>query len=119
MQPIKKITLLWITAGLGCDGESVALTGATQPSIEDIVLGGLPGVPEVKFLNPFYSFENADEYLHYLDLAAEDQLDPFLLVIEGSIPNEQIIKGEGPKLVMVMKRWNSCASLARMWWSWI
>jgi hydrogenase small subunit len=95
MQPIKKITLLWITAGLGCDGESVALTGATQPSIEDIVLGGLPGVPEVKFLNPFYSFENADEYLHYLDLAAEDQLDPFLLVIEGSIPNEQIIKGEG------------------------
>ena len=34
----KEITVLWITAGLGCDGESVALTAATQPSIEDIVM---------------------------------------------------------------------------------
>ena len=95
MQPIRKINVLWITAGLGCDGESVALTGATQPSIEEIVMGGLPGIPEVRFLNPFYSYENADEYLHYLELAAEGELDPFLLVIEGSIPNEQVIAGEG------------------------
>jgi hydrogenase small subunit len=103
MQPIKKITVLWITAGLGCDGESVALTAATQPSIEDIVMGGLPGVPEVKFLNPFYSFENGDEYLHHLELAAEDQLDPFLLVIEGSIPTK-IIKGEGSWASLVLTR---------------
>ena len=95
MQPIKRINVIWITAGLGCDGESVALTGAVQPSLEDIVMGGLPGVPEVRFLNPFYSYENADEYLHYLELAAEDQLDPFLLVIEGSIPNEKVINGGG------------------------
>jgi hypothetical protein len=39
-QPINEISVLWITAGLGCDGESVALTAATQPSIEDLVLGG-------------------------------------------------------------------------------
>jgi hydrogenase small subunit len=40
-----------------CDGESVALTAATQPSIEDLVLGGLPGLPEVNFHNPFYGYE--------------------------------------------------------------
>ena len=91
---VEKITILWITAGLGCDGESVAITAATQPSIEDIVLGGLPGVPEVHFINPFYSFENADEYINYLVLAEKSELDPFILVIEGSIPNEQI-KEEG------------------------
>jgi len=34
-----KIDILWITAGLGCDGESIAMTAATQPSIEDLVLG--------------------------------------------------------------------------------
>ena len=28
--------LLWINAGLSCDGDSVALTAATQPSIEDV-----------------------------------------------------------------------------------
>ena len=36
------IHVLWINAGLSCDGDSVALTGATEPSIEDIVLGALP-----------------------------------------------------------------------------
>jgi hydrogenase small subunit len=94
MQAIEKITVLWITAGLSCDGESVALTAATQPSIEDIVMGGLPGIPAVHFLNPFYSYENADEYIHYLELADKEKLEPFILVIEGSIPNEEI-KDEG------------------------
>ena len=35
--------MLWINAGLSCDGDSVALTAATQPSIEEIALGALPG----------------------------------------------------------------------------
>jgi len=33
------IHVLWINAGLSCDGDSVALTAATQPSIEEIALG--------------------------------------------------------------------------------
>lgn len=43
---LKEIAILWITAGLGCDGESIAMTAATQPSIEDLVLGALPGIPK-------------------------------------------------------------------------
>ena len=38
-QRIKELDVLWITAGLGCDGDTIAMTAATQPSIEDIVLG--------------------------------------------------------------------------------
>jgi hydrogenase small subunit len=49
---IDEIDVLWITAGLGCDGDTIAITAATQPSIEDIVLGGLPGIPKVDFRNP-------------------------------------------------------------------
>ncbi len=86
--PRDEITVVWVTAGLGCDGESVAITAATQPSIEDIVMGGLPGIPKVKFLNPFYAFENAGEYISYLERASKDQLDDFILIIEGSIPDE-------------------------------
>ncbi|MCI0662351.1 MAG: hypothetical protein L0220_14870 [Acidobacteria bacterium] len=81
-QAAREMNVLWITAGLGCDGESVAITAATQPSIEDVVLGGLPSLPAVKFLNPFYARENGDEFLRYLYLAREDQLDPFILVTE-------------------------------------
>ena len=33
------VEILWITAGLSCDGDSVSITAATQPSIEDILLG--------------------------------------------------------------------------------
>ena len=32
------VHILWINAGLSCDGDSVALTDATQPCIEEIVL---------------------------------------------------------------------------------
>ena len=37
---VKEIHILWITAGLGCDGDSVSITAATQPSIEDVIVGG-------------------------------------------------------------------------------
>jgi hydrogenase small subunit len=30
---LKEVHILWITAGLGCDGDSVSITAATQPSI--------------------------------------------------------------------------------------
>ncbi|MFF3440084.1 hypothetical protein [Streptosporangium sp. NPDC002721] len=39
------VHLPWINAGLSRDGGSVALTAATRPSIEDVVLGALPGLP--------------------------------------------------------------------------
>ena len=60
--PIAEIDVLWITAGLGCDGDTIAMTAATQPSIEDIVMGGMPWIPKVNFHNPFLSFENGDGF---------------------------------------------------------
>ena len=88
-EPISEIDILWITAGLGCDGDTVAMTAATQPSLEDIISGALPWTPKVNFLNPFLARENGDEFMHRFHLAAEDRLGrPFILVIEGSVPDE-------------------------------
>src|SRR5215217_318453 len=51
------IPVLWINAGLSCDGDSVSLTAATQPSIEEIALGALPGLPKVdEALRPTWLF---------------------------------------------------------------
>ncbi len=91
---IKQIDLLWITAGLGCDGDTISITAATQPSLEDLVLGAIPGVPKINFRNPVFAFEVGDEFMSYFHRAAEGKLSPFILVIEGSIPNEQN-KAEG------------------------
>ena len=51
------IHVLWINAGLSCDGDSVALTAATQPSIEEIALGALPGLPQIAVHWPLIDFE--------------------------------------------------------------
>src|SRR5437763_16907907 len=85
---IAELDILWITAGLGCDGDTIAMTAATQPSIEDVVLGAIPGSPKVKLHNPVLAYENGDDFLNFFHEAAEGQRDPFILVVEGSIPNE-------------------------------
>ncbi len=87
-QTLKEIDVLWITAGLGCDGDTIAMTAATQPSIEDLVLGAMPGIPRVKLHNPFLAYENGDEFMDFFYRAEAGEIEPFILVIEGSIPDE-------------------------------
>src|SRR4051812_38089399 len=89
------IHVLWINAGLSCDGDSVALTAATQPSIEEIALGALPGLPQIAVHWPLIDFEcgpngGADDFLEWFFKADRGELEPFVLVVEGSIPNEQL-----------------------------
>ena len=90
--PVKEIHVIWMTTGLGCDGDSVSITAATQPSIEDLVMGNIPGLPKVHVHNPVIAYEVGDEFMKYWFDAAEGKLDPFVLVMEGSIPNEKIKK---------------------------
>ena len=92
--PVKEVDILWITAGLGCDGDSVSITAATQPSLEDLVLGSIPGLPKVNLHNPVLAYEVGDEFLKPFYAARDGKLDPFVLVVEGSLPNEKI-KSEG------------------------
>lgn len=90
IEKIDEIDILWLTAGLGCDGDTIATTGATQPSIEDIVNGALPWTPKVNFYNPFLSYENGDEFIRIFRNAAEGKSTrPFIFIVEGSIPNEK------------------------------
>src|SRR6476660_8467844 len=91
---VKEVHILWITAGLSCDGDTVSVTAAEQPSIEDVLLGGLPGIPKVHLHNPVLAPEVGDDFMKYFYMAEAGQLDPFVLVVEGSIPNEDI-KEEG------------------------
>jgi hydrogenase small subunit len=89
-----EIDILWITAGLGCDGDTISMTAATQPGIEDVLLGAIPGLPRVRLHNPVLAYQNGDDFLKPFHAAAQGDIDPFILVIEGSIPNE-MNKAEG------------------------
>src|SRR5215470_7682201 len=87
---VKEIHILWTPDGLSCDGDSVSVTAATLPSLEDLLLGAIPGLPKVHLHNRVLAAENGSEYMKPWVAAAEGKLDPFVLVVEGSIPNEEI-----------------------------
>src|SRR6202142_1292002 len=86
---VSDVHILWITAGLSCDGDSVSVTAAEQPSIEDVILGAIPGLPKVYLHNPVLAYENGDDFMKFFYQAERGEIDPFVLVVEGSIPNEQ------------------------------
>jgi len=93
--PPREVHILWITAGLSCDGDSVSITAAEQPAIEEVLLQGLPGLPKLHLHNPVLATEVGEEFLKPFRQAARGELEaPYVLVVEGSIPNERV-KEEG------------------------
>src|SRR5579863_1342020 len=86
--------VLWMTTGLSCEGDSVAMTSATNPILEDIILQAIPGMPKVVVHNQVVDYAVGQEYAQAWFDAEKGELDPFVLVIEGSIGNEEI-NGEG------------------------
>ncbi|GCE24292.1 hydrogenase expression protein HypE [Dictyobacter kobayashii] len=91
---VEEVHIIWMTAGLSCDGDTISITAASQPSIEDVLLGAIPGLPKVYLHNPVLAFETGASFLSWWYKAERGELDPFVLVVEGSIPNEKI-KAEG------------------------
>ena len=49
--PHQEVHAFWL-AGMSCDGCSIAAVGATQPSVESLLLGNIPGVPKVVLHHP-------------------------------------------------------------------
>ena len=88
------IHVLWMTGGLGCDGESVAMTAATTPSLEDLLSGVIPDSPRVVMHNPVLAFENGDDFMQAWYDAEDGRLGAFILVVEGAVGDERR-SGEG------------------------
>jgi hydrogenase small subunit len=96
MPGFEEIHILWSSEGMSCDGDSVSVTNASLPALEDVLLGAIPGIPKVHLHNKVLSPTlGGDEFMAPFHAAAADQLGaPFIFVVEGSIPNEQI-NGDG------------------------
>ena len=57
--PLKTVHVYWL-AGMSCDGCSIAVTGATNPGIEGLLLGTVPAMPKVILHHPVLSVEAGD-----------------------------------------------------------
>ncbi len=93
--PVKVAHAFWL-AGMSCDGCTVAVTGGTAPSVEDLLLGRLPGVPRVVLHHPVTSVESGESFIRNYELAAEGKLNaPYVVIYEGSIPDERLAAATG------------------------
>lgn len=88
--PITVVHAFWL-AGMSCDGCSVAVTGATNPSVESLLTGSVAALPKLILHHPVVSVEAGHEFVRNFELAAEGKLDaPYVVIFEGSVADETI-----------------------------
>ncbi|MDQ3326302.1 MAG: hypothetical protein M3529_11445, partial [Actinomycetota bacterium] len=93
--PLEKVHAFWF-AGMSCDGCSVAATGATNPSVESMMLGAHPGIPRVVLHHPVLNIESGPHYLRPAEQAIEGTLGaPYVVILEGSIADEVVAHAAG------------------------
>ena len=91
--------ILWMTTGLSCEGDSVAMTSATNPSLEDIITQAIPGMPKVVVHNQVVAYEVGQEYAQAwfdaedgeLQMAIRSDSEPLL-----AVPSPTAAPGGGP-----------------------
>ncbi len=93
--PLKTVHVFWL-AGMSCDGCSIAVTGATNPGIEGLLLGVVPAMPKVLLHHPVLAVESGEAFVKSFKDAADGLLgDPYVLVFEGSVADERIAQRTG------------------------
>ena len=80
------VHLVWLT-GPSCDGCTVSVIGdTTVATFEELLQGRVAGLPRVRLVHTALSFEQGESYLDLVRRAERGELDPFVLVVEASIP---------------------------------
>jgi hydrogenase small subunit len=88
MGPFESVHVFWL-AGMSCDGCSIAVVGATMPSVESLLTGSLPGVPIVYLHHTALQVEAGEAYMDPIRRAVKGELGaPYVVVYEGSIADE-------------------------------
>lgn len=86
--PFDSVHVFWL-AGMSCDGCSIAVVGATMPSVESLLTGSLPGVPIVYLHHTALQVEAGEAYMEPIRKAVRGELGaPYVVVYEGSIADE-------------------------------
>ncbi|MDQ3886316.1 MAG: hydrogenase expression protein HypE [Actinomycetota bacterium] len=86
--PLDEVHVFWF-AGMSCDGCTVSVTGAENPTIESLLLGAHPGVPRLVLHSAVTNMEAGPNYLRAHEQALKGELDaPYVIVLEGSVTEE-------------------------------
>ena len=89
------VHVFWLS-GMSCDGCSVAMIGAISPRLEELSLGLIPRVPRVVMHHSMLDEDAGADFMAPFRAAAEGNLGaPYVMVVEGSIPDDQALDGPG------------------------
>ncbi len=92
MGSLEEINLIWLE-GQDCAGCTISIKQASNPSLIDIVTGAIPGLGGLKLVyHPTLMFEWGEDAAKILIDAMDGKYDPFVLVLEGAIPDEKKAK---------------------------
>jgi len=93
--PFDRVHVFWL-AGMSCDGCSIAVLGATTPSVESLLTGSLPAIPLVFLHHTAVQLEAGAAYMEPMWRAWRGELgDPYVIVYEGSLADESLAAGSG------------------------
>ena len=93
--PDENVHIFWLS-GMSCDGCSVAFAGAGNPAMEQFQWGTLPGIPKVILHHPMFSEHSGDAFTDpYRQAAAGNLGAPYIVVLEGSVPDDQALPSGG------------------------
>src|SRR5215469_6708735 len=93
--PLKLVHAFWL-AGMSCDGCPIAAVGATNPSVESLLSGTLPGIPEFVLHYSVLTVEAGEEFVANYQRAEKGELGaPYVVIYEGSVPDERIANETG------------------------
>ncbi|MGQ9468304.1 MAG: hydrogenase expression protein HypE [Nitrososphaerales archaeon] len=88
MPELERINVIWLLSQ-SCTGDTISFTSAKHPSVTDLLLGFLPEASGVVLaFHPTLMPTWGREAIDVLRAASAGKLDPFLMVVEGAIPNE-------------------------------
>jgi hydrogenase small subunit len=95
MSEIDKIHVIWLP-GQACTGCTVSLLNASHPNLLDLLTGFIPQAAGVTLdYHATVMLPWGDEALAAVDAAEKGELAPFVLVLEGAIPDESKAKETG------------------------
>lgn len=92
---VEEVHAFWIAGG-SCDGCSIAAVGASNPSVENLLTGSIPGAAKVVLHHPVLAVNAGEEFMKPFRLAARGELGyPFVVLCEGSIMDEGLAASTG------------------------
>ena len=84
----ERVTVLWLEGG-GCGGCTMAVLGATSPSLEEMLAGGMTRT-RIELVHSSLSLDAGERFVATLEQARAGALDPYVLVVEGSVFDESL-----------------------------